>query len=61
MVMLSAKSEKYYEDSIRLLFEEEDDALELIKWDNIIKEMHGIMGSFKRVARAVESILMKVG
>lgn len=61
MVMLSAKAEKYYEDSIRLLFEEEEDALELIKWENIIHEMYGIMTSFKKVARAVESILMKVG
>ncbi len=61
MTLLSAKSEKYYEDSIRLLFDEEKDAVELIKWDNIIREMYGIMTSFKKVARSVEGILMKVG
>ena len=59
--MLSGRSNKLYEQSIETLFAEEKNPVELIKWENLFHDLHGIMGYFKKAGRAVESIIMKVG
>lgn len=61
MGMLGKKAETYYEDSVRLLFEEERNVIEVIKWEKILYEMYMIMRNFKKSVRVVEGILMKIG
>lgn len=61
MGMLSAKWNAYYEESIRSLYEHEKDAIEVVKWDNIFKDLKYIMDAYKKSARIVEGIVMKVG
>lgn len=61
LVMLSNQSSQVYEESLEQLFAKEKDPVLLIKWENLIREMHEIMTLFKKASRAVESIIMKVG
>lgn len=59
--MLSGRSNTLYEESIKRLFDEEKDAIEIVKWENLIRDMHAIMATFKKAGRTIETIIMKVG
>lgn len=59
--MLAAKGNSYYEQSLEKLFSTEKDAIEVIKWENIINDLKKITDSYKKAVRVIESIVMKVG
>lgn len=55
------KWREFYEKTIIKIFRDENDAKEIIKWGNIIREMELVIDNFKKVARTIEGIIMKVG
>lgn len=56
---LEEKGDRRYEQSVKNLFIEEKDAIEVIKWENIYEAIETSFDSCENVADSVEEVLMK--